>query len=69
MRAMWREGIVPLLQMHDEIDRSVSSPEQGERSAQIMREAVELAVPVVVEVKYGRNWDDAKHDWQALHSD
>src|SRR5262249_31392184 len=31
MRACWREGIVPLLQMHDCLDCSVSSLELAER--------------------------------------
>ena len=35
MRACWREGIVPLLQMHDELDCSVSSREQAELVAQL----------------------------------
>ena len=29
MRACWREGIVPLLQMHDALDCSVASPKQA----------------------------------------
>ena len=42
MRACWREGIVPLLQMHDALDCSVASPELAERVAQLGREAVTL---------------------------
>ena len=30
MRACWREGVVPLLQMHDGLECSVTAPEQGE---------------------------------------
>jgi DNA polymerase I-like protein with 3'-5' exonuclease and polymerase domains len=40
MRACWREGIVPLLQMHDSLDCSVTSPEQAERVALLAREVV-----------------------------
>ena len=67
MRACWREGIVPLLQMHDCLDCSVSSPEQAERVAQLGREAVSLLVPIQVDVKFGRNWADAEHSWEELH--
>jgi DNA polymerase I-like protein with 3'-5' exonuclease and polymerase domains len=67
MRAVWREGIVPLLQMHDSLDCSVSSPEQAERVAQLAREVVALAVPIRVDLAFGRNWGDAKHTWQELH--
>jgi DNA polymerase I-like protein with 3'-5' exonuclease and polymerase domains len=66
MRAVWREGIVPLLQVHDCLDLSASSPEQAERVAQLGCEAVELAVPIRVDLKYGRNWGDARHTWQEL---
>jgi DNA polymerase I-like protein with 3'-5' exonuclease and polymerase domains len=67
MRAVWREGIVPLLQMHDCLDLSVSSPEQAERVAQLACEVVSLLVPIRVDLKYGRNWGDAKHTWAELH--
>lgn len=63
MRACWREGIVPLLQMHDCLDCSVSSREQGELVARLGCEAVQLAVPIRVDLKFGRNWADAQHDW------
>ena len=61
MRACWREGIVPLLQMHDALDCSVASPELAERVAQLGREAVTLEVPMQVDLKFGRSWGDAKH--------
>jgi hypothetical protein len=67
MRACWREGIVPLLQMHDCLDLSVASPEQAERVAQLGREAVALMVPIQVDLKFGRSWGDAKHSWAELH--
>ena len=66
MRACWREGIVPLLQMHDCLDLSVSSPEQAERVAQLGREAVTLEVPIEVDLKFGRSWGDAVHTWDEL---
>ena len=68
MRACWREGIVPLLQMHDALDCSVGSPEQADRVARLGCEAVGLEVPIQVDLKFGRNWGDAKHSWEELHS-
>jgi DNA polymerase I-like protein with 3'-5' exonuclease and polymerase domains len=67
MRACWREGIVPLLQMHDCLDCSVSSREQGELVARLGCEAVQLDVPMRVDLKFGRSWGDAKHTWAELH--
>ena len=66
MRACWREGIVPLLQMHDALDCSVASPKMAERVAQLGREAVTLEVPMQVDLKFGRTWGDAKHTWEEL---
>jgi DNA polymerase I len=68
MRACWREGIVPLLQMHDALDCSVSSPEQAELVAQLGREAVKLEVPIKVDLTFGRTWGDAKHSWEERYA-
>jgi DNA polymerase I-like protein with 3'-5' exonuclease and polymerase domains len=67
MRACWREGIVPLLQMHDCLDCSVSSCEQGELVARLGCETVQLDVPMRVDLKFGRSWGDAKHTWAELN--
>lgn len=67
MVACWEEGIVPMLQMHDDLNFSIDSPRVAERAAQIMVEVVPLQVPVVVDVEYGADWGDAKHtDWDAV---
>jgi RecA-family ATPase/DNA polymerase I-like protein with 3'-5' exonuclease and polymerase domains len=67
MRAVWRAGIVPLLQMHDCLDCSVSSREQAELVARLGCEAVQLDVPMRVDLKYGRTWGDASHTWDELN--
>ena len=66
MRACWREGIVPLLQMHDALECSVATREQGELVARLGCEAVQLEVPMRVDLKFGRSWGDAKHTWEEL---
>ena len=66
MLACWREGVVPLLQMHDCLDCSVSTGEQADLVARLGEEAVKLDVPMKVDLKYGRNWGDAKHPWEEL---
>lgn len=62
MRACWREGLVPSLQMHDEIDLSVSSPAQVVRVSEIMCDIVTLAVPMKVDCQLGRNWGQASEE-------
>jgi DNA polymerase I-like protein with 3'-5' exonuclease and polymerase domains len=64
MLACWREGIIPLLQMHDALDCSVATREQGELVARLGCEAVRLEVPVRVDLKFGRSWGDATHGWE-----
>ncbi|MCL2429972.1 MAG: DNA polymerase, partial [Alphaproteobacteria bacterium] len=66
MRAVWREGVVPLLQLHDALHCSVSSREQGEMIARLGEEAVKLRVPMRVDLKFGRTWGDAKHVWDDI---
>ena len=66
MREVWREGIVPLLQMHDGLELSITTREQGELVARLACEAVKLEVPMRADIKYGRSWGDAKHKWEEL---
>src|SRR5262245_51631971 len=69
MRDCWREGIVPLLQMHDSLDLSVASPEVPEMVARLGVEVIKLEVPMMVDVKYGRTWADATHTWAEVHAE
>jgi hypothetical protein len=68
MRAVWREGIVPLLQMHDALECSVATREQAEMVARLCVDAINLKIPMRVDLKFGRNWGDAKHTWDELHN-
>lgn len=62
MLACWRAGIVPLLQIHDELNFSCASPEIGDEAARLMREAVTLVIPVGASPEWGINWGRAKKD-------
>ena len=62
MLMCWREGIVPLIQMHDELGLSVGEPETVGRVRQIMLEAVPLLVPMKVDVQLGSNWGEASQE-------
>lgn len=61
MIACWREKILPLIQMHDELGFSLSDPVVGERVAEIMREIVKLRVPMLVDAEWGPTWGKAKY--------
>lgn len=64
MARCWDEGIVPLLQMHDELPFSLSADkfgrERGERAAEIMRDVYTCEVPFLVDEEWGVTWGDAK---------
>ena len=58
MLALYKEGVIPHVQIHDELDISVSGPEESERIIRIMEEAVQLQVPNKVDYEKGVNWGD-----------
>lgn len=58
-----REGMLPMLQMHDELCFSPSTAEEAERPAQIMRDVVPLLVPVRVDNEFGPDWGRAKYTY------
>jgi len=58
MLALYREGVIPHIQIHDELDISISSPDQAEKIIGIMEEAVKLQVPNKVDYEKGDSWGD-----------
>ena len=60
MVALYENGIIPHIQIHDEVDISVESPENAEKIIEIMESAVELKVPNKVDYEQGDNWGDIK---------
>ena len=58
MLALYREGVIPHIQIHDELDISVSSLQESEKIIDIMEQAVELQVPNKVDYEKGENWGD-----------
>ena len=60
MLGLWEEGIVPHLQVHDEVDISIENTEQANTVARIMENCVELAVPLLVDKELGSSWGETK---------
>ena len=58
MLALYREGVIPHIQIHDELDISVASVQHAEKIIKIMEEAIELQVPNKVDYEQGENWGD-----------
>jgi DNA polymerase I-like protein with 3'-5' exonuclease and polymerase domains len=60
MVALAKEGIMPMLQVHDELALSVKTREEAERAAQIMATCVNMQVPSRCDVEVGPSWGEAK---------
>jgi DNA polymerase I-like protein with 3'-5' exonuclease and polymerase domains len=55
---LYKEGIIAHIQIHDELDLSVESPEQAKKIIDIMENAVTLEVPNKVDYESGQTWGD-----------
>jgi len=51
-----KEGIIPHIQVHDELDISIKDKQQAELIKSVMEEAVSLEVPNKVDYESGPNW-------------
>jgi DNA polymerase I-like protein with 3'-5' exonuclease and polymerase domains len=60
MVALYKNGIIPHIQIHDEVDISIESPKKAEQIIEIMESAVELQVPNKVDYESGANWGEIK---------
>ena len=56
MLDLYKEGIVAHIQIHDELDISVESPQQAKKIVEIMENAVKLEIPNKVDYESGKNW-------------
>jgi DNA polymerase I-like protein with 3'-5' exonuclease and polymerase domains len=56
---LFEAGIIPTIQIHDELALSISSRKQAETVMQMMQECVELAVPSLVDAEFGPSWGEA----------
>jgi len=61
MLAIYKEGLVPMLQMHDELDFSSDCEKDMDMVKEIMETCVPLRVPVVVDTDIGRDWAEATY--------
>jgi DNA polymerase I-like protein with 3'-5' exonuclease and polymerase domains len=55
---LYKEGIVPHIQIHDELDISVESDTAANKIIEIMQNAVSLEVPNKVDYESGNTWGD-----------
>ena len=60
MLDLYKEGIIPHIQIHDELDISIESSAQAEKIIKIMENAVKLKIPNKVDYESGDNWGEIK---------
>jgi DNA polymerase I-like protein with 3'-5' exonuclease and polymerase domains len=58
MLDLYKEGIVPHIQIHDELDISVIDDNHAKKIVKIMENAVTLAIPNKVDYESGETWGD-----------
>ena len=57
---LYKEGITPHIQVHDELDISIESAHHADKIKQLMEGAVALEVPNKVDYESGANWGNIK---------
>jgi len=60
MLELYKEGIIPHIQIHDELDISVESDEKADKIKTVMEHAVDLQIPNKVDYESGPNWGEIK---------
>ena len=56
--ALGEAKIIPHIQIHDELDISVESPEHAKKIVDIMESAIDLDIPNKVDYESGETWGD-----------
>ena len=58
MLELYKEGIIPHIQIHDELDLSIKDDKEANKVIEIMENAVTLEVPNKVDYEHGDTWGD-----------
>jgi DNA polymerase I-like protein with 3'-5' exonuclease and polymerase domains len=58
MLELYKEKIIPHIQIHDELDLSIASEDEAKKVIEIMEHAVTLEVPNKVDYEHGNNWGE-----------
>ena len=60
MLNLYKKGILPHIQIHDELCISITGKEQAEQIKEIMKKAIILEIPNKVDYESGSNWGSIK---------
>ena len=53
---LYKEGILPMVQVHDELNISITDEKQAKQIIENMETAIELEIPNKVDYESGENW-------------
>jgi len=57
---LFKEGIVPYITIHDELDIGIEDDKQAKQISEIMCKTVELKVPLKVDCEIGPSWGEVE---------
>ena len=60
MVLLYEKGVLPHIQIHDELCISILNKEQADEIIDIMKKAIKLEIPNKVNYKKGPNWGNIK---------
>ena len=60
MVLLYRKGILPHIQIHDELCISIKDNKQADYIKKIMEEAIKLEIDNKVDYEFGPNWGNIK---------
>ena len=63
MVSLHKEGLLPLIQIHDELAMSVPDKDTAIKIKEIMETCIKLEIPSVVDAEFGPNWGNLKEGW------
>ena len=63
MVELHKEGIIPLIQVHDELDISVPDETTAQRIKEVMETCVQMQIPSLVDAEFGPSWGEAKKNF------
>jgi DNA polymerase I-like protein with 3'-5' exonuclease and polymerase domains len=58
MLDLYKEKIIPLIQIHDELNISIKDKAESDKVIEIMENAVSLEVPNKVDYEKGKHWGE-----------
>jgi DNA polymerase I-like protein with 3'-5' exonuclease and polymerase domains len=60
MVELYKEGIIPMIQIHDELAISMENEDKKDKIIEIMENCLEMEIPSKVDLAIGNNWGEAK---------